>query len=162
VEVARAVADSLGGDLAGLVARTITAEGPDAAVRICSDVAQERTAAHGSDGVTVRRVSARLRNPENAPDPVEQEALDRIARMGRFDGLPAELVEVEAREGRDVLRYFRPIVVQQGCLACHGPQESLDASVREIIAERYPRDRATGYQVGDLRGLISVTVELDG
>jgi|GEM_PF-6233537 len=41
------------------------------------------------------------------------------------------------------------------------PTEGLEQDVREILQDRCPLDRATGYQVGDLRGVISVTVELD-
>ena len=42
-------------------------------------------------------------------------------------------------------------VYGQLCVTCHG--ESLAPDVQERLAERYPTDRATGYRVGDLRGV---------
>ena len=38
---------------------------------------------------------------------------------------------------------------------------SLDADVKAILAERYPQDQAVGYEQGELRGAVSVTVELE-
>jgi hypothetical protein len=83
LEQARRTATALGQDLAGLVFATMQAEGPAAAVRVCSEVAQERTAAHAAEGVYVRRVSDRLRNPHNRPDDAEERELERIRRTGR-------------------------------------------------------------------------------
>jgi hypothetical protein len=40
------------------------------------------------------------------------------------------------------------------CLTCHG--SNLDADIAASIAERYPEDRATGFEAGDLRGVFWV------
>jgi hypothetical protein len=47
--------------------------------------------------------------------------------------------------------YAEPIVIQDLCLACHGAEVAPD--VKAALAEKYPTDAATGYVVGDLRGL---------
>lgn len=39
------------------------------------------------------------------------------------------------------------------CLKCHGGAEDIAGGTRAVLAEKYPRDRATGYQLGDLRGM---------
>jgi hypothetical protein len=53
---------------------------------------------------------------------------------------------------------MRAIRIQEFCLACHGPADSISAAVKQVIAARYPEDRATDYRLGELRGAISVTV----
>jgi hypothetical protein len=40
------------------------------------------------------------------------------------------------------------------CLTCHGP--TLAADVAAAVAARYPRDEATGFAAGDLRGALYV------
>ena len=47
--------------------------------------------------------------------------------------------------------YVEPIVTQPLCLACHG--SSLAPEIAERLAADYPDDRATGFEVGDLRGV---------
>ena len=66
---------------------------------------------------------------------------------------------VPSADGRQ-LRYLRPLKIVSPCLACHGDPERIDPQVLEVLRERYPEDRAVGYSPGDLRGAISVTVDL--
>lgn len=47
--------------------------------------------------------------------------------------------------------YAEPLVIQDLCVACHGGAVAPD--VKAVLAARYPDDRATGYAVGDLRGV---------
>jgi hypothetical protein len=35
----------------------------------------------------------------------------------------------------------------------------IPASVKAVLARRYPNDQATGYNVGDLRGAVSVQLD---
>lgn len=51
--------------------------------------------------------------------------------------------------------YYKPIKIgMPTCLKCHGNTETdLSPDVASIIAQKYPIDKATGYQLGDLRGL---------
>jgi hypothetical protein len=160
LERARQTATALSQDLAGLVFSTLEAQGPAAAVRVCSEVAEERTAAHAADGVYVRRVSERLRNPRNAPDAQEEAALREMRRLDAEGSLPPELLRVISRGDEQWLHLVRPIRVQQPCLTCHGPVEAIPGDVRQILAERYPDDQATGYAAGDLRGAVSVRVPM--
>ena len=77
------------------------------------------------------------------------------AALEESGSLPEDWVQQTAS---GELRYYRPLVIAEPCLACHGDAESLDPAVAEAIAARYPDDRATGYEVGDLRGVVRVTV----
>ena len=113
-------------------------EGPAAAIEICSDKAPEIAASLSVDGITMGRSSHKLRNPENAPpgwpEPV------------------AEPVLVDLGEGRH--GYAEPIFIRPLCLTCHGKELAPDVAAR--IEELYPDDDATGFDVGDLRGVFWV------
>jgi hypothetical protein len=160
LERARQVATALGADLAGLVFSTLEEEGAVAAIRVCSEIAQERTAAHATDGAYVRRVSDRLRNPRNEPDAAERLELDRFRSLEAEGRLPAEVVRIVRTGDERTLHLLRPVRIQPACLACHGATEEIEPDVRRIIAERYPDDRAVGYGAGDLRGAISVRIPI--
>lgn len=161
VQLARAVADSLGDELTGLLVAALEQGGPSQAIRVCSDSAQVRTLRYWKNGIYIRRVSQRVRNVDDTPDPAERELLERLAEMHRAATLPAELAEVvRAPDGTYQLQYMRPIMVRSGCLACHGDPAGFEPGVRALLAKRYPEDRATGYAPGDLRGAVSVRVPL--
>lgn len=71
--------------------------------------------------------------PANAPDKWEAEALTA------FEKGVEEVSSVEEMEGKSYMRLMRPFVTEKECLTCHAKQ---------------------GYQFGDLRGGISVSVPL--
>jgi len=140
------------------------AGGPEQAVEVCHTKALPLTTEPlpGLAQVTaVKRTSLRLRNPANAPDAAERAALDRVATLiaeGR--PAPALLVQkVEADGAAPEWRFYRSIAVQAACIACHGSPEVQSSGLRTLLRERYPQDAATGYAVGDWRGLIRVTVQ---
>jgi len=159
---ARAAADALTQDLMGTLAKTLSESGPGEAIRVCSEVAQEVAAEHSNESVTVRRVSRKVRNAADRPDAYEAAQLERLAGLHEEGALPAEVIEVvEADDGGKTLRYLRPITLKSLCLQCHGTADELAPEVREVLAERYPEDEATGYRAGDLRGAVSVIVSLE-
>ncbi|MBI2616025.1 MAG: DUF3365 domain-containing protein [Gemmatimonadetes bacterium] len=161
VQVARAVADSLGEELMGLLAPAIERGGPALAIQVCADSAQVRTLRHWKNGIYIRRVSNRVRNVDDTPDALERRWLEQLAEAHQAGTLPEEFVEViRAPDGTYELQYLRPILVDRRCLACHGDPATFIPEVRAVLAQRYPEDRATGYAVGDLRGAVSVRVPL--
>jgi len=72
--------------------------------------------------------------PQNVPDPWETEALKTF-----LHGVQ-EVSSVETMEGEPYMRLMRPLVTEQACLQCHAAQ---------------------GYQVGDIRGGISVSIPMN-
>jgi len=139
------------------------AGGPEQAVAVCHTKALPLTdePLPGLPQVTaVKRTSLRLRNPANAPDPAEQAALARVAaRVAAGKPAPALLVQkIETAGTAPEWRLYRSVSVQAACLACHGSPEAQSPALRALLRERYPQDAATGYAVGDWRGLIRVTV----
>ena len=119
--------------------------GPAAAIGVCRIQAPQIAQSLSIDGVAVGRSSHRLRNADNvAPDwaaPLLQRYL-----VDDGDRAPHAVPIADGRWG-----YVEPITVQPLCLACHG--ESLAPEVRSQIGELYPDDKATGVEVGDLRGI---------
>lgn len=160
---ARDASAALGGHLLTLLTGAMERGGPTEAIGYCADSAQAVTARYSAEGIAVRRTSLRVRNPANRPDADERRILEHLQARQAAGGLPAEYTEVLVKEeGSPMLQFSRPIVVQPQCLGCHGDRESLDPAVREMLAERYPADSATGYRAGDFRGMVSVRVPVPG
>jgi hypothetical protein len=145
----------------GLLERALDRGGPALAVQFCADSAEARTLRHWKQGLYIRRVSERVRNVDDAPDATERRLLEQLADLNQAGKLPRELIEViRAADGTYELQYMRPLLVKSRCLICHGDPATMDPAVRAAIARRYPQDQATGYQVGELRGAVSVRVRL--
>lgn len=160
VAAARTAADQLGADLVTMLTGELKRGGPAAAISVCSDSAQVRTERHQSSGITVRRVGTRVRNTKNAPDSTESAVLAAFAdAIASNRTLPDTAFATRNANGQIVTHYMRAIRIQEFCLACHGPADSISAAVKQVIATRYPKDRATDYRLGDLRGAISVRVQ---
>ena len=85
-------------------------------------------------GVNGHLTSLNPIRPENKPDKWETRALVKFK-----DGV-SEFREVVKKDGKEYMRYMSPVLVEKGCLRCHGKQ---------------------GYKLGELRGGISVSVPLE-
>jgi hypothetical protein len=158
---ARVAAGELTAKLKALLTEELARGGFDGAIAVCAEVAQESTAEYREAFKNdIRRVSLRRRNPANEPDDYERAVLET------FDSLPvderpgAEHWEVISQDGAESLRYLKPLVTQPLCLTCHGDRESMAPAVREALAEDYPDDQATGFEVGDVRGAVTIRIPL--
>ncbi len=95
---------------------------------------------------TFKVTSDNVRKEENAPDPFEKTAMSRFK-----ENKSLEFVE-QYENGK--YRYARPLFVEQNCLQCHGdPKDAPPA-----LLEKYGNKKGFGYKVGQVRGIISVTV----
>lgn len=150
-------ARELAGTLMSRLQEAVAAEGAARAVAFCSTEGLPLTAeVSRATGFEVKRVTMRVRNPENAADSLERVALDQFERsLAAGDSLPVWLVQ---RTPDGHYRYYQPLRVRALCLQCHGAPSDLAEGVAEVLAERYPEDAATGYGEGDFRGLVRVTV----
>lgn len=129
------------------------------AVSVCSDTAQVLTNNFGvQKGVYIKRVSLKNRNVSNAPDDFERSMLNRFAFMQQNNELSSETEYAEIVEEGEFkyLRYVKPILVQAECLNCHGSENDIMPDVKELISRAYPEDKAIGYKVGDIRGIVSL------
>lgn len=158
---AGAAAQQLGGTLKARLIGAMKADGPVAAIRVCAEEAYAiATRVSDKTGMEVGRSALRLRNPGNAPDVWEQGALARfLAAQSRGEDLSAmEHSDVVRAGGEEVFYWAKPILVQQPCTVCHGT--NVAPEVAATIADYYPDDQATGFEVGDLRGIFTVKKRL--
>ena len=98
-------------------------------------------------GLSFNNVSDRPRNPANLADGFE---LDAIAFFRANPMADERLVEIQDAGGKRFYHYTAPIRIEAYCLQCHGAREEAPPS----IAKNY--DAAYGYQLGDLRGVMSI------
>lgn len=162
---ARTVAQEVLGETKAVLEGALSGGNPAAsALRVCAGVAQNIARKHEQEGWRVRRVSEKVRNPADTPDPAERDVLRFWAeekKAGRL-GATAEHQEILAENGKTYFHYMRPIFIAGPvCLQCHGEPGKLAPGVAEALQELYPNDRATGYAVGDLRGAISVKIPME-
>lgn len=104
-------------------------------------------------GIQVRRTALKVRNPVNAPDAHDRNALHEFAALPP-DQRPSEIVQWT----RDSARFYKPLVMQELCTQCHGDPGTFSPALRQLLAESYPDDQATGYTTGQLRGVIRVEI----
>ena len=129
------------------------------AVSVCSDTAQVLTNNFGvQKGVYIRRVSFKNRNENNYPDDFEKKILSKFELLKQNNELNdmTEHIEIAKEEEFAYLRYLKPILIQAECLNCHGRENDIMPDVKELIAQKYSKDKAVGYTIGDLRGAVSV------
>ena len=158
VQKARDTAATLGERLRSELAAAIKAGGPVAAIPVCQTISPDlATFVSDEFGFEVQRTALKLRNPENAPDEWEQKIL-LLFQSKLTAGAEAQKLEhfevVTTAEGDKLLRYMKPIMIGETCLACHGTD--LKQDVKSEIARYYPEDKAVGYKLGDLRGAFSL------
>jgi hypothetical protein len=136
----------------------VAQRGPAGAVEFCAGEALSLTDSV-SDALgeewQVKRTTLRTRNPRNAPDSMEAEALEHFHAAMEAGREPGSWVQ---RTPDGDFRYYMPLFIGPMCLQCHGEGRELDPAVREVLRRRYPSDEATGYTDRDLRGAIRVTV----
>ena len=145
-------------ELKGILIREIQKGGVLSAVSVCSDTAQLLTNNFGlQKGVFVKRVSFKNRNPNNLPDEYEKKVLNKFSVMQKEDKLDETTENIEIVENETTyLRYMKPILIQAECLNCHGNETDMSPETRDLIFNKYPKDKAINYELGDLRGAVSV------
>jgi hypothetical protein len=100
-----------------------------------------------------RVTSDDYRHEDNIPDKFEASAIKAIKAF-KADKL-LEFVE-QYEDG--TYRYARPILVQQECLKCHGDP----ADAPPTVIAKYGSEKAFGYKVGQVRGVVSVSLPAVG
>lgn len=101
-----------------------------------------------SDGISIRNVSDRPRNPANIADSDELEAMKAFRENPELQ----ERFTTINQQGQKYYFFAAPIKIEPYCIQCHGQKEE----VLPYIAKRYTT--AFGYQVGDLRGITSIKI----
>ena len=165
VAEARATTGAFVKELGGAMMKEMKAGGPTAAIAVCRDLAPAIANRHSLEkGWRITRVGTRVRNPMlGTPDVWEAQVLEdfaeRAAAGEKYDGM-AHFEVVNEPSGR-YLRFAKAIGTAPQCLTCHGSEAKIPAPVMERISASYPHDKAVGYEVGELRGAVSIKQPLD-
>ncbi|MBU1229045.1 MAG: diguanylate cyclase [Proteobacteria bacterium] len=117
-------------DLKAADGRLLTLKNPALMTREISELATREAL------FTFHITSLKPLNPDNSPDPFEVQAL-RSFEAGQKEATAA--TAPSAGGERSVFRYMAPLLVEPACLSCHAKQ---------------------GYQVGQVRGGISVSFDI--
>ena len=133
--------------------------GPMEALNFCSSEAYSLTQAVNKTlpaGVSLKRISTKYRSPANTPTDNEQTILDSLESLQKLGVIMPEYI-VEKIDDK-TFKYYKPLLMEnEACLKCHGNVKDID--LKRAIAERYPLDKAMGYEMNDLRGAVVVTVK---
>lgn len=142
------------------VANAIQERGVPGAVDFCNFQAMPLT-----DSISqltfsyIQRLSDKNRNPDNAiKDPLDKKAWEEIIRLDKDSTNPQKHFVLQEN---NQAYYYKPIKLgMPTCIKCHGVKEKdISLETLAVINKKYPNDKATGYQLGELRGMWKVKIK---
>lgn len=137
--------------ISGELKAALESGGIEQALRYCNVNAYPITDSLSvANQVSIRRVSNKNRNPRNKADKMEEFLIKGFSNdLNVEKELTARLVLKD-----DSVIFYKAIIMQPMCLTCHGqPEKELTFQTDSLILTLYPRDKAIGYQVNQVRGL---------
>jgi len=156
---AKEFAQSTGSTLMGELSKAMGEGGVINAVEYCSLNALSLTDSMSKTlNVQISRISHKNRNPNNNASTKELEMISQ------YISKKEEGIELKPRSvtSEDAYTVYIPIEVKGLCLNCHG-EVGKDIADEDyiVISNLYPDDRATGFQLGDLRGLWKISFPVE-
>lgn len=136
--------------------KAIAEGGPEHAVEFCNLKAIQITDSMSvANGINIRRVAKKNRNPENATNDIESKIFKQYI-MEYIAGVNLKPKVAVNADGHPV--YYKPIKINSMCLTCHGePGVTMSADLDKKIKEMYPDDKAIDFKDGHPRGMWAVT-----
>lgn len=128
--------------------------GPQHAVEFCNLQANSIIDSLNQNfNCSISRISEKNRNPDAIVSGEIEKELWRIFNEG---ALSDTIIS-----NKNKLVFYKPIKIgMPACLKCHGSTESdINSATQEQLTELYPKDLATGYALGDFRGLWKIEFE---
>jgi hypothetical protein len=160
IEAGQGITSAMFQTLSGQLSGAIEEGGIPHALQFCSveaiPLTEELSEQYGTD---IKRATHRPRNPDNQADEKELAVIETyINAIGAGTELAPQISRNEY-----YIRYFAPIRIgMDTCLQCHGsPETDINSDNLNLIRSLYPDDQATGFSMGDLRGIWSVTLPAD-
>ncbi len=104
----------------------------------------------------ISRISDKNRNPHNElTTDKEKQLWDYFLKVHENRMIHDTVVA----SGQNAV-YYKPILTaMQACLQCHGQKEQIGKETYSKIRKLYPEDKATGYEMNELRGLWKIEFE---
>lgn len=108
-------------------------------------------------GLEVKRISLKYRNPANQPTEDEKKILESFDELSK-KGVQLPQYVLKGID-KNTYKYYKPIIIdKEVCLACHG-DISKNVELTKAINDKYPQDKALGYNMNDIRGAVLVTIK---
>ena len=135
-------------NLKGALMAAMEAGGTVAAIPMCQ--AQAPSLTKGTADVVVGRTSDKLRNPANAGPRWATDLVDTLRASPTIEYLTTTLPDGH-------VGYVERIDTGALCLKCHGAK--LTPETAAALAASYPADTATGFTLGEMRGVFWADVD---
>ena len=134
---------------------TIQKEGTIAALKFCNEKAYSLTDSMAVyHNATIKRVSDKPRNLANLANSKEKEYIG-IFKKDALENKESEPIIVENKGN---INFYYPIKINGACLQCHGkPLVNIQQNTLTEIKKLYPKDKAIGYGINELRGIWSIS-----
>ena len=102
----------------------------------------------------IKRVSDKPRNINNQANPEELKLIESFKKVILKKEEPSPVV----KESDNKVHVYYPITTNTMCLQCHGEKnKTINNSTYKKITALYPKDKAIGYNVNEVRGIWSIT-----
>lgn len=157
-EIGNAIAAASKKTLGQNLQKAMKEGGPERAISFCNlNAAPLTDSLSKAYGAQIKRVSLKARNLGDIPDATERDLLEAYA-FQMNDSIPLQS-NVQELEG-DIYLFSKPILIDNAlCLTCHGTVgTTMNQEIDDLIKSKYPNDQATGYNIGDLRGMWSIVL----
>lgn len=163
LQEARQIATEVPSGLMKVLHEEVAKNGFASAINVCRDKAPEMAkAASEKTGWHIRRVSEKNRNLKAIPDTWE------LAMLSEFYDKAEQGIDLASLEATAVLkdgdktyyRYMKALPTNAMCLSCHGNSAQLHPDVKATLQSLYPADKATGYDINQIRGAITLKREI--
>lgn len=154
-EKGKQISTNLSGALLTKLSSEIQENGTVEAIKYCSVNALPLTDSISKlEQVKISRVSHKNRNPANSANEEEMALIKNY--IAQIEKGAATAPVITTSKGKHT--YYAPIVIAMPtCLKCHGrPGTDIDAEVTSTLKTLYPEDKATGFAMGELRGLFKI------
>lgn len=150
------IAFSTKAQLAKNLLYAIEKNGTEKAISFCNEkayaITDSMSRTHNS---IIRRVSDKPRNPGNNANSIELDHIIKFKQM--IEG--NKKIEPIIDESSDMVNFYYPIITNSMCLQCHGkPIEDIQAETMKTLYKLYPKDKATGYDINQVRGIWSISL----
>ena len=157
---AKAAIMKMGKSLQSHMKKNMKQGGAEQAANFCSKEAQNIEKDINSKyqkGLSVKRVSLKYRNKDNAPLADEKIVLQEIQDNFNSGKTVPKMIIKQVSDNK--YKVYKPIFLEKKvCLKCHGDITHRDKKAYKIIKEKYPHDKAIDYKAGEFRGAFVVEI----
>jgi len=143
--------------LKGSLMAAMQSGGPVGAINVCNQIAPViANDLSKKYGLEIARTSLKTRNPKNQPSAWEKEVLNQFEiRKKQGENISTlSFDESMTRGDRHEMLMMKAIPTGELCLTCHGT--NISEPVQTKLNQLYPEDKATGFELGDIRGAFTI------